>query len=469
MFRKGVGIIIVLACLAVTQIAWPQGEGMLFENPHIKYVQEYEGTKTCLQCHEGEAKEVFSSVHYQWTADAPNIVNAEGKKLGKLVTTNDFCTNPSISWIGILKNSKDQVIGNGCSKCHAGLGLKPTEEVSQEQLENIDCLICHSYNYRREVYKTEDEKLRWRPVAWDKPDTLLNIAQNVSTPSKETCLRCHVGSGGGFNYKRGDIETAHIRADREFDVHMGSGMGCIQCHKFAEHKVLGSGTQLAGQDRPSESNRCENCHTGSIHEIDQLNDHTDAVYCTTCHIPSFAKSQATDMDRDWSQSEYLEKKDKYEPVITFEKDVKPIYTWWNGTGKLALLNEPVEETDGKVRLYDPQGSIDDPDSKIYAFKLHTAKLPIDKVTQEMIPIKVGIVFKTGKNEAAVKTGAKAYMGKENVEIDWITTERYMGIFHEVTPKEQALQCMSCHGDGDRLDWEALGYEGDPMQAGGRDL
>jgi hypothetical protein len=66
-------------------------------------------------------------------------------------------------------------------------------------------------------------------------------------------------------------------------------------------------------------------------------------------------------------------------------------------------------------------------------------------------------------------GAKAYNGKENVEAEWVTTERYMGIFHEVTPKEQALQCMDCHGEGARLDWEALGYEGDPLKVGGRDL
>ena len=84
MLRKSVAVIIVFACLAITQISWPQGEGMLFENPHQQYVQKYEGTKTCLMCHEKEAKEAFSSIHYQWKADAPNIVNAEGKKLGKL-------------------------------------------------------------------------------------------------------------------------------------------------------------------------------------------------------------------------------------------------------------------------------------------------------------------------------------------------------------------------------------------------
>jgi hypothetical protein len=33
----------------------------------------------------------------------------------------------------------------------------------------------------------------------------------------------------------------------------------------------------------------------------------------------------------------------------------------------------------------------------------------------------------------------------------------MGLFHEVTPKEQALSCNDCHNGGTRLDFAALGY------------
>ena len=40
--------------------------------------------------------------------------------------------------------------------------------------------------------------------------------------------------------------------------------------------------------------------------------------------------------------------------------------------------------------------------------------------------------------------------------------------HMVQPKENALQCTDCHGDDGRLDWEALGYHGDPMEWGSRD-
>jgi hypothetical protein len=39
----------------------------------------------------------------------------------------------------------------------------------------------------------------------------------------------------------------------------------------------------------------------------------------------------------------------------------------------------------------------------------------------------------------------------------------------VAPAEEALQCTECHSDNGRLDWEALGYPGDPLNWGSRDL
>lgn len=34
-------------------------------------------------------------------------------------------------------------------------------------------------------------------------------------------------------------------------------------------------------------------------------------------------------------------------------------------------------------------------------------------------------------------------------------------------KERSLQCFDCHGTGGRMDWEALGYTGDPLTHGSR--
>jgi hypothetical protein len=459
----------VVVTLAVSPAgAQHQGEGTLWENPHRRHVTAYEGTKTCLACHEEQARHVFSSVHYQWKADAPNIVNANGRKLGKYNTSNDFCTNPTVSWIGILTNDDGKVIGNGCSKCHTGLGLKPAPEVSPAQLENIDCLVCHSTNYRREVVKKDGGTLAWQPVALGNAELMLSIAQNVGRPTNEMCLRCHVGSGGGLNFKRGDLETLHARASRDFDVHVGSGMQCIQCHKFKGHQIAGSGTQMGGTDRPGDPLTCEGCHRGQVHASAALNRHVASVACTTCHIPSFAKHDPTDMRRDWSRSEPVKGEGRFEPAIDFRKNVTPVYAWWNGTGELGLLDEPVKVgANGKVGLYRPLGSIRDPKAKIFPFKYHEAKLPIDARTKLMVPIAVGMVFKTGNNAAAVKAGAKSYFGKDVADIGWIETERYMGLFHEVVPKSDALRCNACHSGGTRMDWKALGYAGDPMKAGGR--
>jgi hypothetical protein len=37
--------------------------------------------------------------------------------------------------------------------------------------------------------------------------------------------------------------------------------------------------------------------------------------------------------------------------------------------------------------------------------------------------------------------------------------------HMVAPKAAALQCQACHAEGGRMDWETLGYPGDPIKWG----
>jgi hypothetical protein len=39
--------------------------------------------------------------------------------------------------------------------------------------------------------------------------------------------------------------------------------------------------------------------------------------------------------------------------------------------------------------------------------------------------------------------------------------------HMVQTKEKALRCVDCHGPGGRMDWQALGYPGDPGRQGDR--
>ena len=88
----------------------------------------------------------------------------------------------------------------------------------------------------------------------------------------------------------------------------------------------------------------------------------------------------------------------------------------------------------------------------------------------MIPVAVGPTFRAGSTMGSALTGAKAFRGKElkPADIAYVEVDRWMGIYHEVVPKAQALQCNDCHGaTATRMDWQALGYKGDPMKGGGR--
>ena len=73
------------------------------------------------------------------------------------------------------------------------------------------------------------------------------------------------------------------------------------------------------------------------------------------------------------------------------------------------------------------------------------------------------------NKAAaegMKIAGLEYSGKYG----WVQTEMYWGLDHMVSPKEEALKCSNCHGKGKnkRIDWKALGFEGDQMYKKYRD-
>jgi len=434
--------------------------------PHKDLIDSYDGTQTCLACHEDEAKNFVHTVHYQWMGSVQNLVNSKGEKLGKANTTNDFCTNPMINWIGILKNSKGKVIAQGCSTCHAGLGKKPEDKTDDAELNNIDCLVCHAQGYKRHVVK-ENGKFKWKPVGT--PEQLTAIAQKVGMPTRDNCLRCHINAGGGPNFKRGDIEPTLKNPPRDFDVHMsakGMNMNCTDCHWGRKHKIGGGGADNPAVDITDKNMSCEGCHRAAPHKSPLLNKHARTVACETCHIPTFAKEYPTDVFRDWSKTVYNKEHDKYEPAIKFQKNVKPVYAWWSGKTWFQDIKKPIKlGKDGKFVMSRPIGDIKDVHSKIYPFKYHEAKLPYDPATMQLIPIKVGKVFKAGKWKEAIMAGARAFYGKAIANFKFATSMRWMGLYHEVTPKEKALQCSDCHTDGKgRIDWKAMGYPGDPMRA-----
>jgi hypothetical protein len=441
-------------------------------NRHADRFDHYEGTRTCLECHEKEALTFFDSQHYQWRGGTPDLVNTqEQERLGKLTMVNDFCTNPGGSqWIGKVLNEEGKVLAKGCSGCHAGLGKLPGKEPTREQLENMDCLVCHASGYRRDLYATEDGGWEWRPILYKNQEGMDSVAKRISLPDRSMCLRCHSASGGGPNFKRGDIEYALKDPDFEHDVHMaskregGQDLWCIDCHidDSHTHRVIGRGVDLAATDRPGKSIECgSQCHQGHQHDKADVDKH-GRLSCPTCHIPAFARDEPTDMMRDWSKVYFDEEKGKYMYTQELEYDVEPVYAWFNGSSFALVPGQPVRrDEEGRITMVLPQGSREDATAKIHPFKLHRGVLPVLTEQQWIAPITTEELYHHGDPDKAVRDGVKNLYGLEDAAFTWEKTIRYMGIYHAVPPAEDALACGDCHSPGGRMNWQALGYEADP--------
>ncbi len=430
---------------------------------HAGFFTTYEGAKTCMACHATEVHQVHQSVHYQLHGDAPYVINAsEGGKLGAI---NDYCGYPDFTWIGKLTNLDGVQVDGGCAACHVGMGAKPSAEPSTAQLENIDCLMCHSKHYKRRVAAQADGSFRFEPAPDLMSVPLLQAITDIQeTPGRDTCVNCHAYAGGGCNNKRGDIEEAHREPpSASFDVHMaskavgGAGLVCVDCHVTRDHRIAGRGVDLAVTDLDVPV-RCTNCHDGRPHDNRKLDRHTARIDCTVCHIPRFAKIATTDMVRDYSKPAHLnEARRLYDPHIERAGNVVPAYRFFNGLSwiyQFGTVATPGES--GRVAMAVPLGDRHDVDAKLFAFKHHLAVQPYDPVSQRIIPQHMGVYFQTGDIDAAVARGVQMVGWTLDEGFTFIPTERYQGIYHEVSPADEALQCNDCHGGG-RMDFVALGY------------
>ncbi len=456
-------------------------------------ISRYEGSKSCVECHEGEVQEVFNSIHYQMAGPVDDVEGRETVRHGGRYAYNDFCG--AIFWQGkgpvnfigkaVLKvappGQEEKVgtfIASGCSMCHGtSMGLVPQEEPTPEQLGNIDCLACHSDLYLSgpkgvksgQKVPVQGEDGTWRyEVTVDLKELAPRI---VEVPTKENCLGCHAFSGGGPGFKRPNLSPALMGEEvpEEIDVHLARGLHCVDCHPGEGHrfptKTPDTWSREAGQ-----APTCSDCHQ-EVHRTAALGwvlntFHLERVACQTCHIPRFAKVFPTDVKRDWSQAVFVEEGAKWEPKIDFEKEVAPVYRWWNERTRQAYLYpEKAPLTDGDRILYlAPVGGPVrrsgllgwEADGKIYPFKRHEAVVPFDREAGLPVPIKVGVVFATGDARKGAELGAKAagltFTG------EYVTLERYMAVNHGVEPADRALGCLDCHGLTEkRLPWHALGY------------
>jgi hypothetical protein len=427
----------------------------------------YEGPGTCLECHGDEAHDVFESTHYQWKGATPDMLNATGTLQGKHAgAVNTYCGNILGNW-------------NGCSACHIGLGEEPGATATTAQLENIDCLICHQEAYKRKTVAGPEDSVLRVPDTDNMTITLQEAVRTVHKPTRATCLQCHANAGGGDAVKRGDLALASANTtDKDYDVHMattGADLACQDCHVPQNHRFPGKGSDL----RPTDLDQvleCADCHEASPHDSRDLNRHTAKVACQTCHIPKYGKNasdsaatEATEMERHWQDgSDHTT--GPLHPKLVKANDVTPVYRHWNRKSDNYLLGDSaVGIYNGETETYQtsvPDGAVDDQDSKLYPFKYKTSDYPLHTRSDKLIALSTATFFATADADQAALDGLSNMIDAgiisgpaDSGDIDWVTTDTYQLLNHQVSSHDDALSCRSCHLSTARMDLqgEELGY------------
>lgn len=417
-------------------------------------------TQECLNCHESSAKEVMSTSHWTWLDEEFIDGNNDKVQMGKRNFINNFC-------IAVPSNYPR------CTSCHIGYGWKDASfDFSKE--ENVDCLVCHDQSGTYTKIPTA------AGIPVPKVDLLL-VAQSVGKPTRKNCGVCHFDGGGGTGVKHGDMDDSLYDPKPETDVHMGGlEFQCTECHTTKEHKIMGAshGSMASGQNHIY----CTDCHEGEVHSNKTINRHLNSVACETCHIPEFARVEPTKVWWDWSKAGEdkedaqdrfgKETYNKMKGEFKWDMNVIPTYKWYNGSAVYYKFGDKVDPNK-VVMLNNINGDIKDPNAKIAPFKVMRGKQIYDSKNNYLIIPKLfgeGGCWKTYDWDAASQLGMKEVNIEYSGSYAFIETEMYWPINHMVAPKEEALKCASCHGaKGDRLDWKALGYSGDPLKVKGRKL
>ena len=410
-------------------------------------------TQKCLECHEESAQQVMRTAHWTWESPPVQLPGRPAPiVLGKKNALNNFC-------IGIQSNWP------ACTACHAGYGwVDATYDFSIE--EHVDCLVCHDRS---------GQYIKTKGGLPDPEADLLVAAQSVGEPTRENCGGCHFKGGGGDAVKHGDLDGSLYYPSERIDVHMGKHQfSCTDCHQSTNHQMKGRAISVSLDDKNQVY--CTDCHDAVVHDDERLNNHVASVACQTCHIPAAAVKAATKMHWDWSQAgqnlpedphEYLKIKGRF----IYEKNITPDYFWYDGTAKHYIMGDKMDPNEVTL-ITEPQGDINNPEAKIWPFKIHTAKQVYDVEFNHLLQPKTfgeGGYWTEFDWDQALRLGSQATGLPYSGDYDFTDTAMFWPLTHMVSPSENALQCFDCHTEEGkaRMNWRALGYEGDPMVVGGR--
>ena len=497
----------------------PAASGARAEHPDISWLN-YTGAGSCASpCHvsgswtmEAKAREFTHSAHFQLQASVPaqtifdragDDVQGTHGMLGRICSLSG--TLASIDWLGVRQADNPatpQGLPGGCARCHASNGTVGPDQLDEEHWQSVDCLICHALNYRvggTELVNAADRlpiadaasPTGFRlplPAGADLGASSLSISLH---PTTQVCQRCHAGADAGFLQRTG--------AFNQTDDRHASTLSCYVCHQSQGHQFA------AGRPKPTQwaversgtadGNQvpCAGCHSlaGQAHRPD-LNMvvpahpgfpgvHFQKLACETCHIPEIRglSWQAFDrLERVVESGRFLQ----WRPQRGTRNDSPqpPDYLWYNGT----------VWTDDQ-----PRGSLPDWLSRVTPFRRVVSRMPQDLASGRLLPLDLTVIENADSLmsnfvslpedtlallDLAVRRGVAAAAAQDpaawGMLVDgqgaytgsWQVLDRlmYFPVNHGVKPvSQQPLTCTDCHMTGTRMDWQALGFPGDPYYLG----
>ena len=295
------------------------------------------------------------------------------------------------------------------------------------------------------------------------------------------CLRCHVTEAGD-EPTIANCMTCHKKEkakrglDLTNDVHMvGLNFKCQTCHvrfededsnhQLAKGTCIDTTLETAWGTLSDLGKDCAGCHSDTphrrrVHKGGKLDMHFNKVACETCHTGFRAGDEVTLKSRSWAN-----------PYV----DVKhgspwlPVHKWYDGQGP------PLEwPASGHLPILEPDDMRNIWGAKIYPFNDIEATWWIKDGTGDepaldaVIPLTDVRAADADGNGKVTETEMRDYAGGKYPKAALIIGTVCFNVSHSVVPKEDAFNCDDCHGDsGFVLDWEALGYDGEPApQHGG---
>ncbi len=423
-----------------------------FEILQQEFERPQDVTLACLSCHTERHHELMANAHWTWDRTEKLAGRDSVVTLGKTNILNNFC-------IGINGSEKT------CVRCHIGYGWGD-KDFDFTKKENIDCLVCHDqsglYKKGKGVSGMPEEGLNYNI-----------ISQSVGSPKRENCGICHYWGGGGNNVKHGDLDKAMNSCSKDIDVHMaidGEDMSCVDCHTTENHVMKGKLYALSSENKNRAT--CTLCHTAAPHNDEVLNKHGDRIACQTCHIPEYAKANSTKMVWDWSTAGRLNEDSSQiheadadgnhnylsiKGTFVYDDHVKPEYMWFNGLADHILITDSI--IDIPIQMNTLMGSYNDKGancesntcSKIWPVKVHRGKQPWDPVFRKLVQPKLWSANKGDSAywvdfdwDKAIVAGMKYTGLPYSGTYDFVETEMYWPLNHQVSSADKSLKCVDCH-------------------------